>query len=68
MSEPVVRAVLDASAMLSYAHEHIHVGELLLEFGDEGSAAAVPAVTLLEAHTRVGNDELDPAQGRAEGR
>ena len=58
MNEPVVRAVLDASAMLSYAREHIHVGELLLEFGDEGSAAAVPAVTLLEAHARVGNDEL----------
>jgi hypothetical protein len=56
--EPVVRAVLDASAMLSYAREHIHVGELLLEFGDEGTAAAVPAVTLLEAHARVGDDEL----------
>ena len=58
MIEPVVRAVLDASAMLSYAREHVHVGELLTEFGDEGSAAAVPAVTLLEAHARVVDDEL----------
>jgi hypothetical protein len=58
LTTPVVRAVLDVSAMLSYAHEHVHVGELLLEFGDEGSAAGVPAVALMEAHARVGNDEI----------
>jgi hypothetical protein len=53
MPAPEIRAVLDRSALQSYARGHIHVGELLQEIGDEESAViAIPAVALLEAHVR----------------
>lgn len=48
-----IRAVLDASAMLSYARGHVHVGELLVMVADEDAYAGLPAVALLDAHTRV---------------
>src|SRR4051794_33301558 len=57
-----IRAVLDSSAMLSYARGHIHVGELLVNIADEGAYAGLPTVALLDAYSRVGADE--PARAR----
>lgn len=54
--EPGFRAVLDASAMVSYARGHIHVGELITDIGDEQALVAVPSVTLLDAFCRVGGN------------
>jgi hypothetical protein len=48
-----IRAVLDTSAMLSYARGHVHVGELLVEIADDGAYTGLPAVALLDAYTRV---------------
>ncbi|MEV0326900.1 hypothetical protein AB0H63_10675 [Micromonospora echinospora] len=47
-----IRAVLDASAMLSYARGHIHVGELLVDIADEGAYTGLPAAALLDAYSR----------------
>ncbi|WJK41809.1 hypothetical protein O7608_05170 [Solwaraspora sp. WMMA2056] len=51
--EVEIRAVLDTSAMLSYARGHVHVGELLVEIADDGAYTGLPAVALLDAYTRV---------------
>jgi DMSO/TMAO reductase YedYZ molybdopterin-dependent catalytic subunit len=49
-----IRAVLDVSAMLSYASGHVHVGEILIDIAEEdGVYAGLPAVALLSAHARV---------------
>lgn len=45
-----IRAVLDASALASYAQGHIHVGELLVLIGEEGASVGVPATSLFAAH------------------
>ncbi|MCA2215130.1 hypothetical protein [Jidongwangia harbinensis] len=56
--EPVrIQAVLDRSAMESYARGHIHVGELLIDIADEGAHVGVPATALLDAHSRALHDE-----------
>jgi hypothetical protein len=55
-----IRAVLDASAMLSYARGHVHVGELVVMIADEDAYAGLPAVALLDAYSRVAD-----APGRA---
>jgi hypothetical protein len=56
--EPVrIQAVLDRSAMESYARGHIHVGELLIDVADEGAYVGLPAAALLEAHSRALHDE-----------
>jgi hypothetical protein len=52
-----IRAVLDCSALLSYARGHVHVGELLIDIADEGAYMALPAVALLEAHARLLGDD-----------
>jgi hypothetical protein len=52
-----VRAVLDCSAMLSYARGHVHVGEIIVEVADEGAYVGLPAVTLLDAFARVIGDQ-----------
>lgn len=57
-----VHAVLDASAMLSYARPHVHVGELISEITDEGAVVGVPAVALLDAYTRLGGDLVGRAR------
>ncbi|SRR6266545_1346237 len=57
-----VRAVLDCSAMLSYARGHVHIGELLIEIADEDAFVGLPALALLDAYTQVGSTE--PARGR----
>jgi hypothetical protein len=46
-----VRAVVDKSALRSYARGHVHVGEIIREIADEpGAVVAVPALALLRAH------------------
>lgn len=42
-----IRAVLDTSALLSCAHGHVHVGELLIDIADEGAYMGLPTVALL---------------------
>lgn len=50
---PEVRAVLDHTALQSYARGQSHVGELLREVADQENAfLAIPAVALLEAYAR----------------
>jgi hypothetical protein len=62
VKEPEVRAVLDVSAMLSYAREHVHVGELLTMLGAEDGIAALPTTALLDAYGRVTDDPLATAR------
>ena len=48
-----IRAVLDHTALQSYARGHVHVGEIFREVTDEDNAVvAIPSVALLEAHAR----------------
>lgn len=47
---PVIQAVLDRSALQSYARGHIHVGELLIDVADEGASIAIPTVALMDAY------------------
>jgi hypothetical protein len=54
---PTIQAVLDRSALRSYARGHIHVGELLVDIADEGAAMGVPAAALLDAHAQSVGDE-----------
>jgi hypothetical protein len=50
---PEVRAVLDHTALQSYARGQSHVGELIREVADQENAfLAIPAVALLEAYAR----------------
>ena len=50
---PEIRAVLDHTALQSYARGHVHVGELFGEVTDEDNTfVAIPSVALLEAHAR----------------
>ncbi|HEY7273347.1 MAG TPA: hypothetical protein VH502_11495 [Actinoplanes sp.] len=52
-----IRAVLDHTALQSYARGHIHVGELFGEVTkDENAVVAIPSVALLEAHARSVDD------------
>jgi hypothetical protein len=54
---PSIRAVLDRSALLSYARGHVHVGEAIGEITDERDArVGIPAVALLEAHLELAAD------------
>jgi hypothetical protein len=57
-----IRAVLDRSAMLSYAPDHVHVGEIIIEIAAEGAYVGLPAVALLDAYARVPADA--PAAAR----
>jgi hypothetical protein len=52
-----IRAVLDSSAMLSYARGHVHVGELVVDIAEEGAYVALPTVTMVRAYADVGTDE-----------
>lgn len=47
-----IRAVLDASAVLSYSRGHVHVGELLVDIADEGAYVGLPTVALLKAYAQ----------------
>jgi len=57
-----VRAVLDTSAVMSYARGHVHVGELLIDIAAEGAYVGLPTVALLEAYARVLGNE--PSRAR----
>jgi len=52
-----IHAVLDRSALLSYARGHVHIGELLIDVADEEANLAIPAVTLADAHASLLEDE-----------
>lgn len=53
LHEPrAIQAVLDRSALQSYARGHIHVGELLIDVADEGASIAVPTVALMDAYAQ----------------
>ncbi|UQU66218.1 hypothetical protein COUCH_08015 [Couchioplanes caeruleus] len=54
---PTIQAVLDRSALRSYARGHIHIGELLIDVADGDAAMGVPATALLEAHVESLDDE-----------
>jgi hypothetical protein len=45
-----IKAVLDRSALRSYAAGHVHVGELMNEIVDEEGHLAVPTAALAEAY------------------
>lgn len=57
-----LRAVLDTSAMLSYARPHVHVGELISEIASEGAFVGLPTVALLEAYALLLDDEVGRAR------
>jgi hypothetical protein len=60
--QPEIRAVLDRSALLSYARGHVHVGEVVREVADEENVfVAIPVLALLQAHA----DSLDTPQAGA---
>jgi hypothetical protein len=61
-TSPEIRAVLDHTALQSYARGHVHVGELFGEVTTEDNAVvAIPSVALLEAHAR----SIDDPQAKA---
>jgi hypothetical protein len=59
--ESDVRAVLDSTAIGSFARGHAHVGELLVMIGEEGAFVGVPSAPLLRAHA----DAVGQADQRA---
>ena len=59
---PEIRAVLDHTALQSYARGHVHVGEIFSEVtNNDNGVVAIPSVALLEAHTR----SIDDPQAKA---
>jgi hypothetical protein len=53
-----IHAVLDRSALQSYAQGHVHVGEIVREIGDEdGLGIGIPAAALAEAHASYLGDD-----------
>jgi hypothetical protein len=55
--EVEIRAVLETSAVLSYARGHVHVGELIVDIMEEGAYVGLPTVALLDAYSRLAKDE-----------
>ncbi|AGL20407.1 hypothetical protein [Actinoplanes sp. N902-109] len=56
MVTPEIRAVLDTSAIESYAVGHVHVGELIADLTDGRICAGLPAAALAEAYSRHTDD------------
>jgi hypothetical protein len=55
-----IKVVLDASAVVEFTRESVHVGELLAEIDDEEGAAAIPLSCLVEAvHAVADTDRLN---------
>jgi hypothetical protein len=55
-----IRVVLDASAIVAFTRESIHVGEVLAEIDDGRGAAAMPLQCLVEAiHAVADTERLD---------
>jgi hypothetical protein len=60
MSDRPVRVVLDASAIVAFTRESIHVGEVMAEVADEDAIAGLPLLCLVEATRAVADsDRLD---------
>ena len=59
---PDIRAVLDRSAIQSYARGHIHVGEVITEVADEHAHVGIPATALLDAYARCLGDKVARAR------
>lgn len=59
---PDVRAVLDRSAIQSYARGHIHVGEVITEVADDHAYVGIPATALLDARVRCLDDKIARAR------
>ncbi|MET8088183.1 hypothetical protein [Micromonospora sp. NPDC005194] len=60
MNERPVRIVLDASAVLAFCRESIHVGEVIAEVADEDCVVGVPVMCLAEASRGAADaDRLD---------
>ncbi|OJF13702.1 hypothetical protein [Couchioplanes caeruleus] len=59
---PEIRAVLDRSAIQSYAQGHVHVGEVITEIAGERAYVGIPATALLDAHARCGDDKVARAR------
>jgi hypothetical protein len=61
VTEPDIRVLLDASAILAFTRESIHVGEVICEVTDEeGCAVGLPLLCLVEATRAVADpDRLD---------
>lgn len=61
MTDPAVRVILDASAIIAFTRENIHVGEVIAEVADEeGAAVGLPVLCLAEATRAVVDpDRLD---------
>lgn len=45
--------MLDATALLSHARGHVHVGELLVEIAEEGAYTALPTTVLTRGYAQV---------------
>jgi hypothetical protein len=55
-----IRVVLDASAIVEFTRQSIHVGEVLAEVHEEDAVAALPVACLVAAHHAVADtDRLD---------
>ncbi|MEV4707708.1 hypothetical protein [Actinoplanes sp. NPDC049316] len=59
---PDIRAVLDSSAIRSYARGHIHVGEVITEVADDSAYVGIPATALLDAHAQCLGDKVARAR------
>ena len=59
MTDPVVRLILDTSAVLAYANSRIEVGETISEVVEEGSAFGASVVSLAEAMRMADKPERD---------
>ncbi|MET8909553.1 hypothetical protein [Micromonospora sp. NPDC004551] len=60
MTDRPVRIVLDASAILAFCRESIHVGEVIAEIADEECLFGLPVMCLAEASRAAADgDRLD---------
>jgi hypothetical protein len=56
VSDRHIRAILDSTAIVAFAHGADSVGEIISEITDEGVGFAVPDLCLIEAAADVGAD------------
>jgi hypothetical protein len=60
VSERPIRVLLDASAIVAFTRGSLDVGETIAEVNDEGAAAGLPILCLVEATRAVADtDRLD---------
>lgn len=56
--ERPIRIILDTSAIVAYCRESVDVGELISEIADEDGAVGLPMLCLVEARTRLADNDL----------